>query len=129
MINDSGKKDKKILIAEDEVAYSRSLKFKLEREGYDVTDVINGELALDKLKKDSFDLLIIDLIMPKVNGFEVLEELKNLNIKLPIIVLSNLNQEEDRKRVSDSGSVMFLDKSDISVVDVINNVKDILKKL
>ena len=76
-------KQKKILIVEDEKPMARALKLKLSREGFYADVVFDGQSALDALKKEKFDLVILDLVIPVVDGFEVLEKMKSG--KYPII--------------------------------------------
>jgi DNA-binding response OmpR family regulator len=123
----SDKKIKHILIAEDEKPYSRAMVLKLQHAGFDAQSVGDGEEAVALLKTKKFDLLILDLVMPKMDGFGVLEELKKLSIKLPIMVLSNLTQDEDKKKTQDLGVQVFVEKSNTAIVDVINKVEEILK--
>src|SRR3989338_3862411 len=99
---------KKILLAEDEQAISKVLALKLVNSGYDVTTVDNGEKALAELAKNKYDLLLLDLLMPKVDGWSVLEKLKGSNLK--IIVTSNLGQEEDIKKAKALGALDFFIK-------------------
>lgn len=117
---------KKILIAEDEKAYSRALVFKLQKSGFDAESVSNGEEVLKAVKEGHYDLLLLDLIMPKMDGFTVLKELKNQNISLPTMILSNLGQIEDETRARDLGAIDFLPKSNITIADVITKVEKFL---
>jgi two-component system, OmpR family, alkaline phosphatase synthesis response regulator PhoP len=117
---------KRVLVAEDEMAYSRALILKLQHAGFDAQSVPDGEKAIELLKQERFDLLLLDLIMPKMNGFLVLESLEKLGIKQPTFVLSNLAQEEDKKKAMSLGALKFIPKSDTSIVDVINEVKILL---
>src|SRR5262245_27440864 len=103
---------RKILIAEDEKPLSKALQLKFTSAGFTVTPAFNGEEVLELLKKEKFDLMLLDLMMPKLDGFSVLEELKRGDIKLPVIVTSNLSQPEDMKRVKELGAVDFLIKSE-----------------
>lgn len=121
-------KTKRILIAEDEKAYSRALSLKLQNAGFEIEVAENGEEALAALKKSHFDLVLCDLIMPKMNGFVVLEEIKKLGLEVPIIVLSNLSQADDEKKVRALGAVDFLAKSSIQIAEVINKVHGFLNK-
>lgn len=118
---------KKVLIVEDEKAYARALSLKLEHVGLIVEYAADGEEALSYLKKNSYDLIILDLVMPKLNGFGVLEEMKRLSIKTPVIVLSNLTQEEDKKKAEGLGVVQFIEKSNTTIIDAINIVANLLK--
>jgi DNA-binding response OmpR family regulator len=127
MIKDQMDK-KKILIVEDERAYSRALELKLSKNGFEVESVQDGLSALSVLKEKKIDLLITDLIMPKMNGFELLEELSKNNIKIETIVLSNLTQEEDKKKAERWGVEIFLEKSNITISEIIETVSSIFKK-
>jgi len=116
-------KKKKILIAEDERPMARALELKLSHEGYDVTYAANGQEALDFLKKDKFDIILLDLMMPKVDGFGVLEEMKAKKMKIPVIILSNLSQVEDEERAKKMGAKDFFIKSNTPIANIIDYVK------
>ena len=120
-------KSKNILIAEDEKAYCRALVLKLQKAGFDAEGVGNGQEALDQLKNKKFDLLILDLIMPQMSGFEVLEEIKKSEIKVHTIVLSNLTQSEDKNKAKALGVEDFIEKADTSIVEVVNRVEKLLQ--
>ncbi len=79
---------KKILLAEDDRNLSRSIDTWLTLEGFQVVTVYNGEEALNKLLQQSFDLLITDIAMPRLNGMELIEKIRRLNPDLPIMVVS-----------------------------------------
>lgn len=117
-----------ILIAEDEKQLSALLELSLKSEGYDVTVESNGEAIIKALESKKFDLLLLDIIMPKKNGFEVLESLKEKNIKLPILVISNLSQQEDFERAKALGAQGFIIKSEVSLEEIIKRTKEILNK-
>lgn len=119
---------KKILIAEDEIMYSKPLSLKLHNAGFDVKVAINGEEALNFIKGEHFDLLLSDIVMPKMTGFELLEEIQKQDLKIPAIVLSNLGQTEDEKKAKRLGAKEFLIKSNVSLVDVVNKVKSFLNQ-
>src|SRR3972149_4877905 len=99
---------KKILIVEDEKTIARPLTLKLKCSVFEAQNAYDGQEALDVLAKSKFDLIILDLVMPKVNGFEVLEKLKEQHSKTPVIVVSNLNQEEDIAKAKSLGADYFL---------------------
>ena len=115
---------KKILVLEDEKPLARALELKLIHEGFDVKTASNGENVIDFLGKEAFSLIVCDMLMPKFDGFQVLEVLKENKIKIPVIVLTNLSQAEDEKRVREMGAVDFLIKSDTPIADVVNRVKE-----
>ena len=121
-------KPKKILIAEDEKAYSRALVLKLKNAGFDAESASNGEEALEAIKKGNFDLLLCDLVMPKMNGFQVLEELSKQGLKIPVIGLSNLSQTDDEKKMRTAGAVDFISKSNTPIIEVIGKVESFFNK-
>lgn len=116
-------KIKKILIAEDEKPLSRALSLKLTNEGYEVEAAYDGAEAVEKLKKGGFDLLLLDLIMPKKDGFGVLEERKKAKIKTPVLVLTNLSQDQDKEKVLKLGATDFFIKSDSPISSIVDHVK------
>jgi len=118
---------KSILISEDEKAIAEALKLKLEHSGYEVSLAGNGEEALDLAKNKKFDLIILDLIMPVMDGFGFLEAAKKEGIKTPIIVASNLSQPEDEKRARELGAKDFFIKSNVSVSEIVEKIANVLK--
>src|SRR3990167_9375602 len=108
-------KPKKILIIEDEKPMARALELKLTHEGFEATITLNGESALEMLEKETFDLIVCDLVMPKMDGFKVLETLKEKKIKTPVMVLTNLSQEDDEKRAKSLGAKEFFIKSNTPI--------------
>jgi CheY-like chemotaxis protein len=113
----------KILIADDNRAIAMTLELKLKQEGFETTLVSNGKEALDLLEKEKFDLLLLDLIMPEMNGFDVLRALNQKGIKIPVIVDSDLSQAEDIDKVKEMGAVDFFIKSDMSTAEMVEKVK------
>ncbi len=105
------KKQKKILVVEDEKALARALGLKLESAGFEVKSAFNGQEAVEILKKETFDAMVLDLVMPQMDGFVVLRKLKDDGIKLPIIAASNLAQKEDIERAKALGVEHYYIKS------------------
>ncbi len=122
------KKLKTILLAEDDKFISKAYSDGLTRAGYSVLLAHDGVEAINNLIKSKPDLLLLDLIMPEKDGFEVLEEKgKNSELKkIPAIVMSNLGQDSDIKRCKDLGAVDYLVKADTSLQEVIERVKKII---
>ena len=118
---------KRILIVDDETAIHNILKFILVKNGYKVRVAKNGEDALKKIEEESPDLLMIDVMMPKMSGYDVCERLKEKGIfgQFPIIMLSAKSQEEDIKKASSLGISCYITKP-FSPISVINKVKEIL---
>jgi DNA-binding response OmpR family regulator len=117
---------KKILIIEDEKPLAHALELKLTHEGFVVTATGSGEEALTLLTKEHFDLILTDLIIPGVDGFKVLETVQDKKMKIPVIVMTNLNQEEDRKRASDLGATDFFVKSNSPISLIVEKVKHVM---
>ncbi len=115
---------KKILIIEDEKPLAHALDLKLSHEGFDIVATGSGEEALLLLEREHFDLVLTDLIIPGVDGFKVLETIQEKKMKIPVIVMTNLNQEEDRKRASDLGATSFFVKSNSPISLIVETVKN-----
>jgi CheY-like chemotaxis protein len=119
---------KRILIAEDEQSISLVLKNKLARLGYDVLVATNGEDALKMIALRMPDLVLLDLIMPVMDGFQVLEKLQSEGKLLKIIVFSNLGQDGDVKRATELGAIDYAIKSNMSIKDVVSKVENTIGK-
>jgi two-component system, OmpR family, alkaline phosphatase synthesis response regulator PhoP len=121
---------KKIILAEDDRFISKAYSAGLQSQGFNVITSYDGIEAVEAIKKNEPDLILLDLIMPSKNGFEVLEELKldNSLKKTPVLVLSNLGQESDVEKAKALGAVDYLVKSNFSMDDVIEKVKFYLAK-
>lgn len=117
---------KNILVAEDEKPMARALKLKLEGVGYQVTAVHDGQAALDELSGGTYDLVLLDLMMPKLDGFGVLEGMKEKKIKTPAVVSTNLSQPEDERKVRELGAVDFFVKSDTPITKVVEHIQHAL---
>jgi len=117
--------DKKILLVEDDEFLSSLIKNRLHRENFRVALATDGEEAIEALKKETPDLVLLDLILPKRLGFEVMEEVQNNpEIKRPpFMIISNLSQKEDVKRAQDLGAVDYFIKAQIMIDDLIKRVK------
>lgn len=125
-MNMTEKNHKKILIAEDENAIAKALQLKLEHLGFNVELASNGEEALEALKKTKFDLMLLDIMMPKVDGFGVLAGLKSLNYKPIVLISSNLSQSSDRDKAIGLGADDFLVKSDVSLKEIVDKINEAL---
>ncbi|MEI7719742.1 MAG: response regulator [bacterium] len=107
---------------DDEKALANVLNLKLTNAGFETTVVYNGEDALTLLKAGSYDLALIDIMMPKRDGFSVLEELKKQGVATPVFALSNLGQEEDVAHVKALGAKEYIMKTDVSPADILGKV-------
>lgn len=117
-------KQQKILIIEDEKPMARALELKLTHAGFSVVVANDGEAGLNLAKKNTFGLILLDLIMPKKDGFSLLESLKQEGIKTPVIILSNLSQAEDEKRAKELGAKDFFIKSNTPIADIVEKIKE-----
>lgn len=114
---------KKILIVEDERLIAKPLAMKLQFSGFEVKNAYDGEEALLMMKNESFDLILLDLMMPKVDGFKVLAEMKRVGNLTPVIVASNLDQEADVSRVLELGVTSYYVKTNTSLDEIVDSVK------
>jgi DNA-binding response OmpR family regulator len=113
----------KILIAEDEKPLAHALELKLTSAGHTVAVVSDGVAADEILKENQFDLILLDLIMPRADGFSVLENMKKRSDRTPVMIMSNLSQEEDKNKVSSYGIELFFIKSDISLSEIVEQIE------
>jgi DNA-binding response OmpR family regulator len=118
-------KGKKILLVEDDDALANVYIMRLNAEGFDVKRVANGEDALAAAKEHKPDLVLLDAMMPKVSGFDVLDILRNTpeTANLKIIMLTALSQESDKQRAQGLGVDDYLVKSQVVISDVIDRIK------
>ena len=115
---------KNILIAEDERPMAKALEVKLRKVGYNAKAVFDGAQALAEIEKTQYHLVLLDLIMPETDGFDVLAKIKVKNI--PVIVVSNLSQEEDIAKAKNLGANDFLIKSNVSLAEIVEIAKKTL---
>jgi len=121
-------KEKNVLVIEDDNFLARVYKHNLGKEGVDVFIAENGEAALEYLKKDKPNLIILDLMLPGISGFDVLEEIKkNDGLKdVPIIVNTNLRQSDDNDEKGKLNVSEYLIKSQVRIEEVIKKVLEYL---
>jgi len=118
-------KKKKILMIEEDYFLRKIYKNKLTSIGFEFIEATNGEEGLNKLISEKPDLVLLDLILPKKSGFDVLIEIrKNKELKdTLVIILSVLSQKSDVKRGLDFGAQEYLIKSEMGLSDVVDKVK------
>ncbi len=118
----------KILIIEDEEVLAKVIQEKLERTGDDVAVAADGNAAITVAQSFLPDIIVLDLLLPKRNGFEVLQILKaDQQLKMiPVIVVSNLGEESDIKRALSLGAVDYYVKSEHPINEIIEKIKSIL---
>lgn len=120
---------KKIVLAEDEPQIARLIEFKLKKEGYSVTWKENGEEALKAIKADKPDLILLDIMMPVMDGYEVLRRLKeDENLKsIPVVMLTARAQEKDVVKGINMGAEDYITKP-FHPAELLARVKRILGK-
>jgi two-component system, OmpR family, alkaline phosphatase synthesis response regulator PhoP len=119
---------KKILIVEDDPTLIKVLGTVLKNEGFTVDLAVNGEEAWEKIQHHAYNLIILDLVMPRMGGVEVLEKMKGGKYKMPVLVFTNLSQTKDKAEVLSLGAKGFYVKSDMSIKEVIHVVKKFLRQ-
>lgn len=120
----------KVLMIEDDKFLRKIYRDKLTRAGFEFIEATNGEEGANKIISENPDLVLLDLILPRKNGFDVLVDMKrNPNTKsIPVIILSNLGQESDIKRGLALGAQDYLVKTDVNLSEVVDKVKEHLIK-
>jgi len=115
----------KVLIIEDDLSLLKIYTNKLKLNGFEVSMATTGDEGVRKAKVERPNIILLDLILPGQDGFQVLQILKNSKDTsiVPVIIMSNLAQPSDKKRAADLGAVDYLVKADISLVDMIAKVK------
>ena len=116
---------KKILIVEDDIALSKVYKSRMEMEGFTVKEVNNGEDALSASLDFKPDLILLDAMMPKISGFDVLDILRNTpaTANIRIVMLTALSQPKDKERAESLGVDDYLVKSQVVIGDVVDRVR------
>ena len=120
----------KILFIEDESALQETFGEVLKQEGYEVVKAMDGEAGLEMAKTQKPDLILLDLILPKLHGFEVLKKLKGdpETKEIPIIVLTNLKDMKDIENAIEFGATTYLVKVNYSLDEVVSKIKKALGK-
>lgn len=116
------------MVVEDDQFLSQLLSNRLGREGLNVIRAGDGQEALDLLGANQPDLILLDLILPKKSGFEVMEEIqKNPLLKnAPIVIISNLGQDDDISRGKQLGAIEYYVKAKISIEDLVSKIEQLL---
>lgn len=121
---------KKILFIEDESSLQKTVGKALEQEGFEVLSALDGEIGLNITREQNPDLILLDLILPQKDGFEVLKELKadDATKNIPVIVITNLESPQDVQMAIDLGAKTYLVKANYSLDDVVKKIKDIVNR-
>ena len=104
--------NKKILVVDDEETTRKFLRIHLVKCGHEVSEAADGQQAIDQLRKDRFDLIILDIAMPKRNGWEVLQEVRSHSgtKNIPVVILTAKNEDEDMFKGYEAGANYYITK-------------------
>ncbi|MBI5798633.1 MAG: response regulator [Candidatus Yonathbacteria bacterium] len=118
-----------VLVVEDEDFLVRALKDNLVSEGYTVSVAMDGEAAFDELKKKVPSLILLDILLPKKNGFDVLKEIRQSPEwqLIPVVILSNLGEDSEIKRALELGANDYFVKSQHPIQEVIEKVREYMQ--
>ena len=125
----NGNNPKKILVAEDDELYGKVYLSKLTKEGYQVFLVLNGKEAIEVAKREMPDLILMDIIMPVMDGFTALKEIKNdpTTQNLRVLIMSNLSQDADITKAKEMGAEDYFVKSNVSISEFIEKINSMLR--
>lgn len=119
----------KIAVIEDDIFFQKFYSTRLTEKGYEIVVASDGEEGLEKIKTERPNAILLDIIMPKKNGFELLEELQGdpeLS-KIPVLVFSTLGQEDDVKRAMSLGAKDYVNKSFFDFNNLVSKIAEIAK--
>jgi DNA-binding response OmpR family regulator len=119
---------RRILLAEDDRFLRKAAETTLKQQGYTVITAADGEEALRQARSEPLDLILLDLILPKLNGFQVLNALKKdaPTAQIPVIILSNLGQDRDVQQAMEAGATAYFIKADLSLQALVQRVEEAL---
>lgn len=120
---------KKILLVEDETALQETMTEYLTDEKFEVLSALDGQAGLEMAQKNLPDLILLDVILPKMDGFQVLEGIKkdDRTKNIPVILLTNLESMENIQKAFENGASAYLIKADFKLEDVVKKIKETLK--
>ncbi len=121
---------KNILIVEDDSFLRDLISKKLSSAGFSISEAVDGESAIVKIKEAKPDLVLLDLLLPTMDGFEVLSKIKEDTITsaIPVIILSNLGQKEEVDKGISMGATDYLIKAQFTPEEIVAKVKEIFEK-
>lgn len=114
---------KKVLIVEDDKDFLSILKIKFTSEGFSVVTAEDGERAISVAEKEKPDLIISDVLMPKMDGIEMAKKIKESNKNVLVTFLTNIKDADYTKKIEESGEFDYLVKSDLGISDIVDKVK------
>ena len=119
---------RRILLAEDDRFLRKAAETALKRRGFTVIPAVDGEDALRLARAEAPDLILLDMIMPKMQGFEVLRSLKGdpATAGIPVLILSNLGQDSDVQQALEAGAAGYFVKANLSLQDLVKRVGELM---
>ncbi|OGI26972.1 MAG: hypothetical protein A2359_04420 [Candidatus Moranbacteria bacterium RIFOXYB1_FULL_43_19] len=125
----SNPEKKKILVIEDDRSLQNALLEIISQEGFESESALDGEEGIAKIKTFKPDLILLDIILPKKDGFEVLEEIKKDETlkNIPVLILTNLEEVDNVQKALDLGATNYMVKSDFSLKDVVEKIRAAMK--
>lgn len=121
--------DKRVLLVEDDESIRQMYETKFKQQGAIVISAKDGVEALEKAKVEKFDLILLDIILPQLDGFSVLEELKKTKetANIPVVMLTNLSTEEDKKKAKTLGATDYIVKASLTPTELGELLKKFIK--
>jgi len=121
---------KKILLIEDEPTLQKAIGRYLEQEGYEIENALDGDIGVEIAKRNKPDLILLDIILPKKDGFEVLKELKEdeTTKDIPVIILTNLEGDSDVEKALSLGATTYLVKANYRLEEISKKIKETLNQ-
>jgi len=121
---------KKVLLVEDDQMIVEMYKLRLEEGGFEVFVTDKGSEAIEIAGKEQPDIILLDIILPEIDGFAILQSLKSEGStkKIPVVMLTNLSQESDQQKGTQLGAVGYFVKAQHTPADIMNEIKKILEK-
>jgi len=125
----SNPEKKKILVIEDDRSLQNALLEIISQEGFESESALDGEEGIAKIKTFKPDLILLDIILPKKDGFEVLEEIKKDETlkNIPVLILTNLEEVDNVQKALDLGATNYMVKSDFSLKEVVEKIRAAMK--
>mgnify|MGYP003980509605 CR=1 FL=1 len=127
--NNNGSNNAKVMIAEDDVSLMEIMSMQLKKKGYNVISATNGKKAVEMVREVTPDILLLDLLMPEMDGFEVLQYMQENDIHVPTMVLTNLGQEQNCDKSKELGAIDCCVKSDTPLNLLATKIEGILKSV
>ncbi|PLX28159.1 response regulator [Candidatus Parcubacteria bacterium] len=120
------------MLVEDDAFLREICSKKLTKEGYTVYEAVDGEMAVDNVDELQPDIVLLDIILPAIDGFQILSKIRSSSVeavaKVPVIMLSNLGQEDDIAKAMENGANDYLVKAHFTTEEIVGKIKELLGK-